>query len=1104
MMIPVLAALAAPAPALPQHPQQHGDRGAPMYVAPASPEAAQAMQAFQLAPGLSVSLVAAEPDLCNVVAFALDERGNCYVSETFRIKDGVFDTRDYMQWKDEDLACRTVAHRLAKYERHIAAAIPRYAAFTERVRLLVDTDRDGVYDRSTVFAADFAALSDGIASGVLPVGDAVWFANIPKLWRLRDRDGDGVADEREAVFDGFGVHTSLIGHDLHGLIVGPDRRLYFSIGDRGFAVRTREGALLDHPHEGAVLRCELDGSGLEVVHRGLRNPQELAFDDHGNLFTGDNNSDSGDKARFVQIVPGADSGWRIGNQWLDDRGRWNRERMWWPQHPGQPAWMLPPVVNIADGPAGLAFDPGTGLPERYRGCFFLCDFRGGAGYSGVHALRFVPRGAGFELASRQRPIWGVLCTDLDFGPDGALYVSDWVHGWDKTGKGRLYRVERTGMRNDLQARAVAQLIGSDLTQRAEPQLLALLGHADRRVRQKAQFALVDRGAAATLLAAARTPEPLLARLHGIWGLGILGRREAAQVEPLLALLDDGDAEVRAQTAKVLGDARCEAARSKLIALLRDDNSRARCEAALALGRLGAGARVEPAQQALAQLLRDNDDRDPVLRHAAVMGLCGAVPPSHIVAMARSESRAERLGAVLALHRLGDVAVAAFLDDRDASVRAEAARAVYDGEIAAALPQLSAALPGSATDDPAFAWRALNAARLLGGRDDLRRIAAFAGQDDKPTAMRIEAVRILAEWPEPGGQCRIVGNWRPCAHADDEELRPLSLALLRELLLHDDAALATAAAEACGALRLHDAASQLAQVAGTRNRKASVRVAALEALDRLGAGAVDEVVANLTDDDPVSLRKVAVGLLARRDPARAVPVLATLCRKASLGERQAAFRALGTLPDPAAATVLAGWLEETLAGKVDAGVQLDLLEAAEQRQEPLVRELLQRHAAAQRADDPLAAHRVCLEGGDAGAGRRIFFDNEQTRCTRCHQAEGRGGTAGPRLDGIGKLRTREYLLQALVQPGAVIADGYATTVLELHSGEFLAGVLVKDQDGMAEIMNIAGETQSVPWNRIKARRTAQESAMPAMAGPLDRRQLRDLVAFLAGLDRVRDQ
>src|SRR5262249_53525005 len=130
------------------------------------------------------------------------------------------------------------------------------------------------------------------------------------------------------------------------------------------------------------------------------------------------------------------------------RGPFNAERLWYPPFPGQAANIVPPVANIASGPSGVAYFPGTGLPAAYRDHFFLVDFRGGAANSGVHTFTLEAKGAGFELTHPEHFLWGILATDVKFGPGGGLYASDWVEGWGLTGKGRIYRVRAPELDSD--------------------------------------------------------------------------------------------------------------------------------------------------------------------------------------------------------------------------------------------------------------------------------------------------------------------------------------------------------------------------------------------------------------------------------------------------------------------------------------------------------------------------------------------------------------------------------------------------------------------------------------------------------------------------------
>jgi quinoprotein glucose dehydrogenase len=1067
------------------------------FVAEASGEAALAARTIQVPDGLRVDLFAAEPMLANPVCFCTDNRGRFYVAETFRLLDGVSDDREHMEWLDDDLACRTVAERVAVMKKYLGPRAADWAVEHERVRLIEDTKGQGRADRSTVFADGFHGLEDGIGAGLVARDGGVWYTCIPNLWLLRDSHGTGRADVRRALQHGYGVHTSFVGHDLHGLCFGPDGKLYFSIGDRGLNVRTPDRTV-SLPDTGAVLRCNPDGSELELVHTGLRNPQELAFDQYGNLFTGDNNADHGDKARWVHVVEGGDSGWRIGYQYMNRPtalGPWNAEKLWQTRWEGQAAYLLPPVAHLADGPAGLAYYPGTGqLPERYREHFFLCDFRGSSGQSGIHAFAVKPRGASFEMIDAHRAIWSVLATDVEFGSDGALYVLDWVEGWKKTGKGRIYKVHDPKRAADPVVREVQRLLAEGMAQRSTDELARLLAHADMRIRQAAQFALAERGKAAldTLAEVARPGHPQLARLHAIWGLGQVGRKVLEAHRPLFALLRDSDAEVRAQAARVVGDAREAAAYEPLRTLLADPQPRVQFFAALALAKLSRKEAVAP----VVEMLRRNADRDAYLRHAGVMALVGAGDREALRSLARDPAAAVRLAVLLVYRRLESPDVAQFLDDPEPRLVLEAARAIYDVPIADALPRLAALVTRPQLSEP-LAYRVLNANFRLGGTVQAAALARFAARADVSDTLRVEALQELADWRQPSGRDRVVGLWRPLA-AREVRVAADALQPYLPVLFRAPDSVREEAARTAARLGIREASPQLWACVTDPQSRPAVRVEALKALEHLHDGRLADGVKRALDDRDVAVRTEAQRILAALDPAAAIPHLAQVLDHGSVAERQGALAILGGSEAKAADALLDRWLERLRAGRVAVEIQLDLLEAVGHRSEPRLKEELARYEAARAGGGTRERYREVLAGGDAKAGRKLFFEKSETNCLRCHKVHASGGDVGPDLAGIGSRQDRPYLLEAIVEPNKEIAKGYETTVLLTSTGQVYSGIIKSEDERALVLITAEGKLLHVRKDQIEERQRGK-SAMPEdLIKSLSKRELRDLIEYLASL------
>jgi len=1065
--------------------------------------AEQAQAQFRLPPGLKVELVAADDLLANPVAFCFDRRGRIYLAETFRKSVGIEDNRKHMSWLNDDLAAQSIEDRRRMFAKHLGKDVEKYGQTAERIRLLEDRDGDGKYDHSAIFADDFHDVLDGTGAGVLERDGQVYFACIPNLWRLADKDGDGRADERTALHSGYGVRVAFHGHDLHGLCWGPDGRLYYSIGDRGFHIET-EGHVLAFPDRGAVFRCEPDGSKLEVFALGLRNPQELAFDDYGDLFTGDNNSDSGDKARFVHVVEGGDSGWRMNYQYLPDRGPWNREKLWHLAHAEQPAYIVPPMAHLADGPSGLAYDPGVGLPAKYRQHFFLCDFRGGSVNSGVRSFAVRPKGASFELTDAEQFVWSLLATDCEFAADGSLYVSDWLEGWENTGRGRIWRIFDPAAASDPSVVDSKKLLAEDF-RGVDPNVLAgRLTHRDRRVRLEAQFALaVDEPARLALLARiAQSGLPAtsdnLPRLHAIWGLGQVARQRPAALDPVVPLLADPDVEIRAQLAKVIGDAGLVSARPQLESLLADGSPRVRMMAALALAKVGDRSSIAP----LVKLVRDNADRDPVLRHAGVMGLAGCGDTATLLAHAADTDPAVRLAVLLALRRQASPELSRFLDDADPRLVDEAARAIHDVPIPAATPRLAALAERANLSEST--WRRVLAANFaLGGAANALAVARIGTRHALPDVVQIEALDMLAHWSHPGPRDRVLGSWHPLPARDDriavDALRPV----LAQLLRASDT-IRPLGIQLAAKLGFRELGPVLFDLSVDHDRPAGVRVEALAALEALNDSRRGEAVDRALADREPALRAAAGEILAQRNPDRALAYLQHVLVQgndrsaASQVEQQAALATLATLRKPEADAILSDWMKRLAAGKVAPELQLDLLNAVRERTDFRLKRRLAEYEAARKPDDPLAGYRETLAGGDAERGRKIFQERAEVSCIRCHRVRGVGGEVGPDLSKIGGEKPREYLLTAIVEPNQSIAKGFESVSLVLDDGRTISGVLKSETADELRVITPEGKLLTIPAAQIEERATGKSSMPEDLVRKLETTELRDLVEFLASL------
>lgn len=741
---------------------------------------------------LKIELFAADPQIVTPTGLAIDSQGRVFVVE-----------------------CHT-HFRPPDYQGPPA----------DRIRVFVDRDGDGRAETiSTFFEGTQSTMNIGINAS-----DDVYVATRNEIFRLRDKDHDGVSDERTRIAfletKGDYPHNGLSGFafDFQG-------NLYFGLGENLGASFKLIGAdnSIDGKFEGGqIYRCRPDGSKLEMVAFGFWNPFHVAFDTFERLFAVDNDPDSLPPCRLLHIVPGGNYGYRYrnGRRGVHPFTAWNGEL------PGT----LPMVAGTGEAPSGILSYESDQLPADYVGDLLGTSW----GDHRIERFHLEPRGASFQSLAQPiitgdedfRPV-GIACA-----PDGSLFISDWVSkSYNVHGQGRLWHVTAAKPTPAARPTDDSEAIRSP--------------HRPLREAAARRLASTPAGRAQLTNLAAKDSTP---RVRGAALMGLANAGETAPVAK--AAIYDPSPDVRAQAVRLAGNSRSVES--------RDDGPEARAEK---LRR----------DSISAQIWKLADDSDAFLALAAREALYHNGSISAVVEP-RGLSPSNRLAMLLILREKqvagGEKFLPTFLSDADPSVRFAAIqwvgeerlsqfRAPLEASLAAgpatarlfggylaALERLEGVVrtPGDewageqfivrALDDPATSpavrrWSlrmlradhpALTLARLqqfAADADPELRLEAIRTLRDCPHAGRIQLLRSIAA--DTGAPTQLRAEAVVGLSSDDADSRGLLLDLAR----NDDAALRSEALRSLRGITLNDAERE--------------RLAALQSKDDDTAELVERVV-----------------------------------------------------------------------------------------------------------------------------------------------------------------------------------------------------------------------------------------------------------------------
>ncbi len=135
-------------------------------------------------------------------------------------------------------------------------------------------------------------------------------------------------------------------------------------------------------------------------------------------------------------------------------------------------------------------------------------------------------------------------------------------------------------------------------------------------------------------------------------------------------------------------------------------------------------------------------------------------------------------------------------------------------------------------------------------------------------------------------------------------------------------------------------------------------------------------------------------------------------------------------------------------------------------------------------------------GDVAIGKRLFT---QQGCIACHSVDPSAEQKGPYLGAAGAKFSRDYLVESILQPGKVVAQGFQTVSFAMKDGTQHIGFVTGEADGVVTVRNLAGQSSSLKRVDVREEKHLPQSMMPeGLAAVLTAEEFASLIEYLVSL------